>query len=83
MTLKETLKRKLDQLDQKVNARLAVHDMEPKLKKMYTVRQSFQKVGQKIDERMAKIERMKAKIDEMEAAVEAEKVSEKPESTDQ
>jgi phage shock protein A len=66
MNTKDILKKKLAELDQKVKARLAVHEMEPELKKMWEVRQKFKKVGQDIDEQMDLIERMKAKMDRQE-----------------
>lgn len=66
MSLKDELKKKLDQLDQKVKAKLAVHEMDPKLKKMYKVREDFRKVGKDIDESIDMIERMKKKIEKKE-----------------
>ncbi len=66
MSTKDILKKKLEELDQKVKARLAVHEMEPELKRMWEVRQKFKKVGQDIDEQIDLIERMKSKIDKLE-----------------
>jgi hypothetical protein len=66
MSAKDILKKKLAELDRKVKARLAVHEMEPELKKMWEVRHKFKKVGQDIDEQMDLIERMKAKMDRQE-----------------
>ncbi|MBU2513551.1 hypothetical protein KJ966_19590 [bacterium] len=66
MSIKEILKQKLADLDQKVKARLAVHDMEPKLKKKWEIRQNFQEVGKDIDENIDLIERMKTKVEDME-----------------
>jgi len=66
MSAKDLLKKKLEELDQKVKARLAVHDMEPELKKMWEIRENFREVGNDVDEQIALIERMKAKIDKME-----------------
>ena len=67
MSAKDLLKKKLEELDQKVKAKLAVHDMEPELKKMWKIRESFREVGDDIDEQIELIERMKAKIDKMES----------------
>ncbi len=66
MSAKDILKQKLAELDQKVKARLAVHEMEPELKKMWEIRQNFQEVGKDIDEQMDLIERMKKKVDDLE-----------------
>lgn len=63
MKPKDFLKQKFEELDQKVKAKLAVHDMEPKLKKMYQIRERFRKIGNSIDERIDLIERMKKKAD--------------------
>jgi hypothetical protein len=66
MNTKEMLQQKLEELDRKVKARLAVHELEPELKKMWEIRNNFRKVGNDIDEQIRLIERMKAKIDQME-----------------
>lgn len=64
MSTKEILKRKLAELDQKVKARLAVHELDPKLKKMHKIREDFKEVGKDIDEQIDLIERMKKKLDD-------------------
>ena len=66
MTLTKILEQKLEELDQKVKARLAYHEMDPELKRMWDIRQNFKKIGQNIDEQIELIERMKAKLDKLE-----------------
>lgn len=66
MDLKDKLKQKLEELDQKVKAKLAVHDMDPEMKKMWEIRQDFRKIGDNIDDHIDLIERMKRKVDDME-----------------
>lgn len=65
-TIEEQLKQKLAELDQKLKARLAVHELEPELKKMWEIRNNFRAIGNDVDEQIKLIERMKAKIDQME-----------------
>ncbi len=62
MSLQEELQKKLEELDRKVQARLAVHDMDPKMQKMYKIRESFRKLGNDIDDKVDLIERMKEKM---------------------
>ena len=66
MDLQDKLKQKLEELDQKVKAKLAVHDMDPEMKKMWEIRQDFRKIGDNIDDHIDLIERMKRKVDDME-----------------
>lgn len=65
MSAKDLLKKKLEELDQKVNAKLAVHDMDPELKKMWKLRESYKKIGKDIDEQIDLIERMKEKVEKL------------------
>ncbi len=58
--------KKLEELDQKVKAKLDVHDMDPELRKMWKIRENFREVGKDIDEQVDLIERMKKKLDEEE-----------------
>jgi len=66
MGIKDSLKGKMEILDRKIKARLAVHEMDPRLKKMYKIRQKFGAVGREIDENIETIERMKRKLAEKE-----------------
>ncbi len=72
MSIKDAIKQKMDELDQKVKAKLAVHDMDPKLKKMHKIREDFRAVGEDIDEQIDLIERMKSKVDEKESRQKAD-----------
>ncbi len=65
MNTKNLLKKKLDELDQKIKAKLAVHDMDPKLKKMWKLRESYRKIGKDADEQVNLIERMKEKVEKL------------------
>lgn len=62
MNIKTELEQKLEDLDRKVKAKLAVHKMDPKLRKMYRIRESFKKIGRDVDDHMELIERMKTKL---------------------
>ncbi|MCP4752802.1 MAG: hypothetical protein GY866_18105 [Proteobacteria bacterium] len=66
MTLKDSIKQKLEELDKKVDEKLAVHEMDPKLKKMHRIREKFRAVGKDIDENIDLIERMKSKAENKE-----------------
>ncbi len=68
MKAKDLLKKKLEELDQKVKARLAVHEMDPELQKMWKLRQSYKDVGKDVNEQIDLIERMKRKVDDMESS---------------
>ena len=63
MGIKDRLQQKLDQLDRKVKAKLAVHEMDPELKKKWQIRERFRDIGKDVDEQIELIERMKAKQD--------------------
>lgn len=65
MSAKDLLKKKLEELDQKVKAKLAVHDMDPELKKMWKLRESYKEIGKDIDEQIDLIERMKEKVEKL------------------
>ncbi|MCG8337080.1 MAG: hypothetical protein MJE63_21485 [Proteobacteria bacterium] len=65
MSAKDLLKKKLEELDQKVKAKLAVHDMDPELKKMWKLSESYKKIGKNIDEQIDLIERMKEKVEKL------------------
>ncbi len=65
MSAKDLLKKKLEELDQKVKAKLAVHDMDPELQKMWKLSESYKKIGKNIDEQIDLIERMKEKVEKL------------------
>lgn len=65
MSAKDLLKKKLEELDQKVKAKLAVHDMDPELIKMWKLSESYKKIGKNIDEQIDLIERMKEKVEKL------------------